>query len=178
LKLLLLGNYLASQKNPKNESYFFSRGIKLDGQQLYLTIEGFHQIFKCNIQNGTLLSKWGAEIEGTSQALGNPMGITVDNKYVSVCDYNNNRILFVTKDEGKCITEWGSSFIHPRSIYYHLPAETYYIGDENVVQIFAKDGSYQRRLSGQVVAIGICVINERLWISSGSQRMLIFRRNK
>lgn len=57
--------------------------------------------------NGTFITEWGTEGEGTGQ-FNNPAGVAVDSEdNVYVTDVNNNRIQKFSSD-GAFVTSWGS----------------------------------------------------------------------
>jgi len=123
------------------------RQIKIDNNILYLTIGGIHQIFVCSY-DGKVINKWGTVRCGSKEGeFDCPAGLTLDNKYVYVCDSANNRIQLLNKQNGKFYYQWakgnGHFFTSPRTIYYHLSEELFYIGDECSVQLYTKenDGS-------------------------------------
>jgi len=159
----------------------FHRFIKADGDIVYLTISSEHQIFICNIDDGIILTKWGKEKESAKKAeFNSPRGITADDKYVYICDYHNNRVQLLTKNEGKFFTQWGGNgqtcrFCGPTSIYHHKAEEIVYIGDEESVQLFTKNGVCIQRLS--ISGFGVCCFGDRLYISGrDTDRILIYKR--
>jgi len=63
------------------------RGLKIDEDILYLIIYECHQIFLHNSKNGEILNRWGTTNYSKKRGeFNNPFGITVNNKYVYICD--------------------------------------------------------------------------------------------
>jgi len=178
---------LSSWKFPTLPSFAGFRGLKVDGHSLYLTIQGQDQVFVCNSQDGKILNQFGNQLKG-------PLGVTVDNKYIYICDRFNHRVQILTKETGIYFSQWGEEkgtgqgqFYLPRSIYYQILDDVIYVGDWMSVQIFRKDGVCIQRLGeatsgsqiNQFDAVhGICVMNDRLYISDGNnERLKIFKRS-
>jgi len=165
-----------------------SRGLKVDGDILYLSIYGFYQIFLCNSQDGKLLKEYGS---GLHDLFGSPDALTVDNKYVYICGYFSHSVQILTKQNGVYVSKWGTEkastkqgeFDHPNSIYNHMLEDLIYVGDRASIQIFRKDGFCIQRLGDQPgnqmnqfnMVSGICVMDDRLYVSdSRNHRILIF----
>jgi len=115
----------------------------------------------------------------------NPLGLTVDNKYVYVCDHYNHRIQLLTKETGIYFSQWGNEtedteqlqFCFPRSIYNHLSEDLIYVGDLGSVQLFRKDSVYLQRLESPSVS-GICVMDDRLYVCDcNNNRIQIYERS-
>jgi len=152
-------NVISSWSIPMHPESSSFRGLKVDRNIAYLTIDTIHQIFLCNSQDGKVLKKWGTSSKGSIPELFYyPHGLTINNEYVYVCDCDNHRIQILTK-EGKYSHQWGThtegkvgffypqsniptegkvSFFYPRSIYYSKFDNMFYIGDNYTVQIFIK----------------------------------------
>jgi len=131
------------------------RGLKFDENLLYLTIDGIHQVFVCNSQNGKLLRTFGYVNHGLGHdSFYFPRGLTVDNKYCYICDCANFRVQILTKENGSYFSKWGNEikgteqgqFDHPHSIYNHLEEDIIYVGDNCSVQLFKKNGVCIQRL--------------------------------
>jgi len=120
-----------------------------------------------------------------------PEGITYDNNFLYICDYNNNRIQILTKS-GKFFTLWGgedkddgkkSPFRFPYAIYHYFIEDVICIGDNDTVQIWTKDGVCLQRLGEAITGTtypfscvyGMCIMNNRLYITDGeNHRIQIF----
>jgi len=181
----------SSWRLPTNYGGF--RAIKIDDQTLYLTIFGKHCIFLCNSFSGNILKIWsGANKKeekkdgsigsypypaGKNQGEFNyPHGLTVTHKYVFICDSYNHRIQILTKDNGKFFNQWRKGFSYPKSIYYHDFEEIFYIGDYNSIQLWTNDMCIQRFNSPGSQIYGICVIDDRLYVSDyNNKRVQIFK---
>jgi len=195
-RLNLKLEFLSSWEFPKQREFgWIFRGLKLDSNTVSLTIHGLHQIFLCNCQDGKILKEFGTVFSGTKDGeFHYPYGLTVDNKYVYICDNENHRVQILTK-EGSFFTKWGNGiqstdkghFSYPKSIYHHTPEDTIYVGDHYCVQLFRKDGACIQRLGDTKYGnqkdqfervFGICVgWDDRLYVSDYvNKRIQIFKR--
>jgi len=175
---------LSSWPLPTLDNYF--RGLKVNDNCLYLTIYGVHQIYTYNRHDGQLLKIIGSGKEGKEQGQFNcPMGLTVDSKYLYVCDNCNNRIQVLIKFEGNFKTQWKQNFYYPIAIFNY--ENIFYVGDNYMVQLFTSDGFCIQRLGSKVVgdkmnqfrlAYGICCLGDRLYVSDFTNRRIqIFKRD-
>jgi len=186
---------ISSWEYPVRDESKVSRGLKVDDDTIYLTIEGYQQIYLCNSQNGTLLSQWGTTDGGSKDIeFDDPRNITVDDKYVYICDCNNHRIQILTKEKnGVFVTPWGNGkgteqgqFVYPYSIYLHSSESLFYIGDDSSVQLFYEDGFCIQRICGRVVGhnelnhvYGLCIMDDHLYVTQcGNSRIQIYQRVK
>jgi len=163
----------------------------------YLTIDGFHQIFLCNNQDGKVLKKWGTVNSGSKHGEFNyPYGITVNNTYVYVCDCYNHRIQILIKENGNFFHQWGKGqsstkkgqFSYPGSIFYHILEEMFYIGDWYSVQLFTKENICIQRIGDTTTGnkmnqfnygYGLSVCDDQLYVCDrNNKRIQIFRRIK
>jgi len=162
----------------------FYRGIKINSNILYVTIpEASSNIFLCNPQDGKIINKYA----NSDHVLNNPRGITVNNKYIYVCDCDNHRFQILNKKNGNFHCQWGNyesreelgQFHDPVSVYYYIEDDNFYIGDSFSVQIFRKDSVCIQRIGrGSKLSwvAGICIINELLYVSDfNNRRIQIFR---
>jgi len=173
---------------PAESAITLFRGIKIHGEQLFLTIGGIHQIFICDSKDGKLASVWGP-VNGGSKGgeFFDPMGITLNNKNLYVCDQYNYRIQILTKENGNFVTQWGEKgleplqFDLPYSIYYCVLSETIYVGDNHSVQIYTRNGICRQRLGGSKECelnwvYGMCVFNDQLYVCDRNHhRVQVFR---
>jgi len=187
--------FLFSWKFPRKPGIGF-RALKIDGATLYLTTAAVHQIFLCNSQNGKLLKAFGTRKQGSKDGeFSDPMGLTVDNKYVYICDQLNDRVQILIKENGSYYSKWrggtksrAQQFIYPNSIFHHSLENLIYVGDDCSVQIFSKDGVCIQRIGedkGNQMnqfrgVLGICVgEDDRLYVSDLiNQRIQIFKRSR
>jgi len=188
LKLEILSDWKYSIKPL---SYF--RGLKIDGDLLYLTMYNSHQIFLYKRQDGKLLKLWGRKDASSKQGeFKSPRGLTADNKYVYICDWDNHRIQLLHKD-GIFYTQWGKGvkstqigqFSFPFSIFNDFLEDTVYIGDQVSVQLIRKGVCIQRLGSEERGSdmnqfnevYGIYVMDNQLYVSDyANRRIQIFRR--
>jgi len=194
---LTLGfQFLSSFKFPTDEGLVYGyRGLKVDNDRIYLTINGLHQIFVC-AKDGILLKKFGTTIHGSSVgSFHYPEGLTLNQQYLYVCDNDNHRIQILTKQDGTFHQKWGSdgwpkneqgSFCYPLSIYLNKLEELFYIGDYHCIQLFTKDGICLQRINEDAYGdatnlsnaiYGICIMDDRLYVSDvDNKRIQIFKR--
>jgi len=136
----------------------------------------------CNSQDGKLVKEFGTiEIGSSNGQFYYPFGLTVDNKYVYICDSFNNRVQILIKENGEFVSKWGKGeaslelgqFSCPNSIYHHLSENLIYVGDNYSVQLFRKDGvciqrlgekEFEKRMNQFCGVSGICVMDDRLYI--------------
>jgi len=101
-----------------------------------------------------------------------PWGLTVNEKYLYVCDHYNNRVQVLDKGNGTFFCEWKSGqrrIIQPQSILLH--ENLFYVGDNKGIQVFTKEGNCKELFgsagSGQgefLKPTGICVVKDKLYI--------------
>jgi len=173
--------FLSSWELPSNSNYFVF-GLKVDGITLYLIMNErseLGRILFCNSQDGKTLGEFGNVYGPGDGEFKIPSALTVDNKYVFICDYQNHRIQTLTKEnkfyfsklgDGIPSTEQGQ-FNYPGCIYHHLSDDLIYIGDFRSVQLFSKDGVCIQRLDGYGTqmnqfsrVVSICVMDDRLYV--------------
>jgi len=129
------------------------------------------------------MQKWGIEEPSSNSGeFDEPMGLTIDNKNIYICDYNNNRVQILSKEHGIFVTEW-KEFIHPVSIYC-LDDEDFFIGDDYNVHVLKWDGSCRQKIGDSIGKFknpfdwvyGISFFKHNLVISERrNQRIQIFR---
>jgi len=179
--------FLSSWEFPKDPpSFRIFRGLKVDGNRLYLVIYGLHQIFVCNPPDGKILKEFGPVNEGSKVGEFNcPIALAVDHKYLYICDGGNHRVQILKKKNGSYFSKWGNGiqsteqgqFSFPRSIYNSLSEAFIYVGDEDSVQLFTREGICIQRLGGFTCVHGVCVMNDRLYVTDRAKEgILIFKR--
>jgi len=185
---------LSSWELPKGSTWTF-RGIKSEGNIIYVTLWGLPQVFLCNSENGIILNKFGKEQSSSRQGeFDLPYGVTVVENFLYICESGNLRVQIVTKDNGVYISQFGGGktveFNHPYSIFYEELEKLFYIGDNFSVQIWERDTYTGRGQRIQLIGgmrgkkmnefdgvFGICVMNDRLYVSDFNNcRIQIFRR--
>jgi len=178
------------------------RGIKLDsgtvGQNLYLTIQTISQVFVCNSQDGKVLDIYGTTENSLKQGeFNNPYGITLNNKYIYVCDCGNHRVQILyknrqTNNEKLFVNQWDNygnkniQFRYPYSIYYDIGEEIFYVGDVYNVQLITKWGMCLQKLDSQTYGnmmnqfyyvYGITINEDRLFVCDyDNYRIQIFAK--
>jgi len=150
--------------------------LKIDNNnKMYFTPYRFsNHIYLFNYQNGKEIKKFGtkepSELEGEFQT---PFGITVNEKYLYVCDCLAQRVQIVDKENGKFISQWKEGGQRP--LYYPqgilLFDEKLYIGDDHGIQIFTKDGKYIQDFGIFGSSQGhfresrdLCIVNDSVYI--------------
>jgi len=174
---------------PSTSGHF--RALKFDDNILYITIEHLHQIFLCNPEDGKVIRKWGTESRGAKEdEFDRPYGITLNKKYVYICDSLNHRIQILTKENGRFNKQWGDGLLSsPDSIYYSKSEEIVYIGDSCSVRLYTtNDDKCIQRIGGTFwgsgknqfdVVFGVFVFDDQLYVSDyGNKRIQIFRKEK
>jgi len=191
---------VSSWNLPVNTIWKF-RGIKIDGSIIYLTLRSPNIVFLCDSNNGKVLKKFGNENEEQLSSkqgeFNQPCGVTVNIKYLYICDNQNHRIQVLTKDKGIFKTQWGQTkqeergkggFYLPYCIFYDEKNEKiFYIGDRFSVSLWMTDGECFQRLGDQQAGrkmyqfdavFGTCKTDDdRLFVSDfENNRIQIFRR--
>jgi len=163
----------------------------VDSDKIYITIRKQNQIFVYT-DYGTLRKTIGTEFaSGKKGEFNQPLGLTLDNTSLYVCDHGNHYLQVLSKDNNnKYLARWGKfgtgegEFNYPFAVYLGED-EIFYIGDYFSVQLFNKGGVFLQRL-GQKLGweegsfnhvCGICVVNELLYVSDYDNfRVQIFRK--
>jgi DNA-binding beta-propeller fold protein YncE len=150
-------------------------GLKVDNEQFYFTLWDSHQIYVYNPSLRSLKSygKSFTTWRGGEHILefDHPRGLTVAGEKLYVCDYGNHRIQVLNKFNGEFIRTWGKEGKKNGELYFpegiFLYDELLYIGDNEGVQVFGKEGAFIQRIgtsgrnrSGSSVGAGA---NRRLW---------------
>jgi len=128
-------------------------------------------------KNGKEIKKFGTK--GSSSKPGEfdlPRGITVNNKYLYVCDYWNHRVQVLDKENGNFISLWKTGervFSYPQPIL--LDDNMLYVGDQNGIQVFTKEeykcvqllGDHGCRKGEFNMTRSLCIVNGTLYIVDG-----------
>jgi len=183
--------------------------LKIDVDCIYTTIDGYHQIFIYNLMGQLIkkygkekTSKFNLHNSNSGQynhtdnsnhsnvvmtagenEFQQPYGLTFDSKHLYICDCRNHRIQILNKKIGTFERQFGSQglteglFHYPRSLY--LSEEICYIGDDESIQLFTKDGIFLQRIKhtihesgsrlsymGQFHDLGIVIIEDKLFLSN------------
>jgi len=159
------------------------RWLKIDHSILYLVIEYINLIYLCKNQYGNILQEF--------KVCDDPAGLTVDNKFIYLCDFLSHQIQILNKENGLLINQWGQKgkeqgyFIFPISIHNNIKDDIIYVGDFFSVQLFEKKmGECIERINGGDrnkfgIVNGIYVMNDKLFVSdSYNKRIQIFNRPK
>jgi len=189
LNLEILSSWPLSVSLPLSRKTF--RGIKADENLIYLTISGINQIFLCDRENGKVYQKWGQVTSSSEQGNFNwPLGITVADLCVYICDCDNHRVQIFRKENGNFVNQWGKGsggtmkmgqFNYPCCIHNDASEELFYIGDRFCVQIWEKNGICLQRIDDGGFEFswiyGVCVMNDRLYVSDDRNGQIqIFKR--
>jgi len=149
--------------------------LKVDQENLYFTPRhtGMSNYVYFYSKNGKEIKKFGnIECSKKEGEFDSPEGLTVDEKYLYVCDTLNNRVQVIDKKNGLFIRQWKggiSSFVMPRSIL--LYDNFLYVGEHCRIQVFSKKGYCLQLFGSQGDGegefggiIGLCIGNEKLFI--------------
>jgi len=180
---------------PSYDSFF--RGLKIDQNLVYLSIDGCHQIFLHKSHDGTLVNRWGTVKESSKQGEFHfPLGITLNKEFIYICDRDNHRVQLLKKKDGVYSSQWGKQiqgtemgeFSWPSCIYHDLSQNIFYVGDCYSVQLFKPDGACVQRLGGYEEGnnmnqfhwvYGICLMDDELYVSDQkNKRIQIYRRRQ
>jgi len=187
---------ISSWKLPKDPFGMLFRGLKVDENILYLTVQGAHQIFVCQSNDGKILKEFGSVYSSLKDGIFQyPAGLTVDPTHLYICDLSNNRVQVLKKESGIFYSKWGKEepsvvpgeFNYPHSIFHHVAEDLMYVGDSLSVQVFRKNGVFIQRLGDKIFgnkmyqfngACGICVgEDDRLYVSDCyNSRIQIYQR--
>jgi len=107
----------------------------------------------------------------------------VNEKYLYVCDWGNDRVQILDKENGNFIYQWKSgqrSFRFPLSIL--LYEQLFYVGDQHGVQVFTKEnqciqlfGSYGSGKGSFNLVSGVCIVNGKAYIvDNGNHRIQVW----
>jgi len=115
-----------------------------------------------------------------------PLGLTVDNKYIYICDKSNHRIQVLDKENGKHIYQWGHKGDEKEGEFYYptgvlLDSALIYVGDRYRVQVFTKEGVFVQYIGtgkkGEEFdkVRGFCIVRDRLYVAdSNNHRVRVF----
>lgn len=160
--------------------------LKVDGQErIYFTLKGSNYIYLYN-KKGEEITRFGTAEGGDDLGeFTQPDGLTVDEKYLYVCDKWLNRLQVVDKENGNSIRQWNKGqrlFKQPTSVLLH--ENLLYVGDMAGVQVFTREGEFVQSIgkgefgSGEgecQVASGLLMIKDRLYIADFySQRVQVW----
>jgi len=124
------------------DTYSF-RGLKVDGNILYVTIDENHEIYLCNCKTGEVLQKFGKALASSKEGeFNNPRSMWLNEKYLYICDCYNHRAQILIKSNGIYFSKYGrgtrgrelGELDQPISIYCY--SDIFYIGDSYSVQLF------------------------------------------
>jgi len=152
--------------------------LKVANHFIYVTVYGFPQVY---------VYTHDGKIAATIGNLENPKGITFNQNYLYICNFDSHKInICALKDNYSFICHWGTEgeFSRPYSIYYW--ENIFFVGDDYSIQIFdenrkflQKIGSKQRsKENGEFRLVrGICIINNLLYVSDLSNRRIQVFKN-
>jgi len=172
--------------------------------KFFFTLWDSHQIYRYETQNkklGTFGVKFTTWRGGNGvNEFDHPRGLTVAEKKIFICDSNNHRVQILNKETGAYISHWGKEGTDPGQLYFpegiFLYEELLYIGDNEHVQVFTKDGQFIQRIgptdssnsnlnkrntklgagNGEFKhAIGLCIVKNKLYVAdNGNHRIQVF----
>jgi len=166
----------------ENNTSVGGRDLKVDQEKIYFTPFKYnsHYVYFYS-KNGKEIKKFGSRGNGKNGEFnGNgefncPADLTVNEKYLYVCDYGNDRVQVLDKENGKFICEWKEGqrkIVRPTSIL--LYENLFYLGDLDGIQVFTKAGQCIQLFGrygyneGEFSNIrGVCIVNDKLYIVDG-----------
>jgi len=112
-----------------------------------------------------------------------PYGITVNERYLYVCDCFNHRVQVLDRENGKFILllkDEQKNFHNPQMIL--LDEELVYIGDNNGIQVWTKESKCIQRIGcsrgneGEFRLVrGFCIVNDKIYIvDHGNSRIQVW----
>ena len=170
---------------PINETYWY---FKVDHDRIYLTSDNQQQIYVYSL-TGKEITRFGqSEASQKAEEFNYPRGVTVDEKYLYLCDYFNHRIQVLDKTNGHFIRQWGRYGDKSGELYCPeylcLDGELLYVSDRFRVQVFSKTGDFIHYLGSGVRGssegefmspASICVVGERVYVADwGNKRIQVF----
>jgi len=160
--------------------------LKVDQENIYWTPWQYSHHVYLYSKTGKEIKKFGSkEMSEKEGEFYFPNGLTVDEKYLYVCDYWNKRVQVLDKENGTFIHQWKQGqrlFSRPQSIllYEHL----LYVGDADGIQVFTKQSPYKciqvfgKGGSGKgefKFARDLCIVNDKLFIvDTNNQRVQVW----
>src|SRR6185503_1540118 len=98
--------------------------IKVDGDEVFIAGHDKQQILIYHRSSGILARTYGKAQGGKGPGeFYYPYGLTVDEKFIYICDTYNHRIQVLLRENGIFSSQWGSKgtsdtqFYYPNSIY-------------------------------------------------------------
>jgi len=160
-----------------------------DQNTILITFVGKDQVYIYN-RNGKILRTIGSSYKSAKKGeFIDPRGLTLNKKFLYICDCGNNRIQSFHIHNYLWDKQWGTwgtdngQFISPYSIYYC--ENIIYVGDKSSVQLFTEEGKFLQRLGdkktgnseGQFYyAWGVCVVIDKLYVSDrDNERIQVFQ---
>jgi len=146
--------------------------LKVDQERIYFTPLSYSHVFLYS-KKGKEIAKFGSKEQGDGPGqFWNPHGLTVDERYLYVCDRSNTRVQVLDKENGTFQQKWERGqryFSYLQSIFLH--DNRFYVGDLNGVQVFTKEGvcidvfgDYGSTCGNFALVKGLCIVNDNLYI--------------
>jgi len=172
--------------------------VKVNNGICYLSMPDKNQVLLCQLENGELLEKIGTGQGQEKGQFDRPLGMTLNNKCLYVCDSWNQRIQIFDKKSRKFSHQWGENnikqqrFFLPISIYYHHDENTFFVGECYSVQIFTEDGTFIQQIRGWenekdlfneiddscIIGTDLCVLHDQLYVvDRRNDRIRIFNKS-
>jgi len=158
--------------------------LKVYDDKIYFTLYDSHQIYVTTLEGKeiktfgkqftTLLS--GGKGEGEFYS---PWGLTVDEKFLYICDRVNHRIQILKRENGMFISQWGAKGQEDGQLNYPIDLSLYddllYVSDDYGVQVFTKKGIFvkvigtgRKRGYGEGEfneTSGLCLVKNKLYVA-------------
>jgi len=167
-------------------------------RRVYVTLYEPHGVYVYTCA-GKEITRFGKE-EPSSKAgeFNNPQGVTVDAKWLYICDSWNHRIQVLSKTDGQFIRLWGKEgYGSPGELYFPtsitLDSSLLYVSDYYRVQVFSKTGQFLHYLGNGLsqekgngiqggcgegefaCPHGVCIVGEKIYVAdSNNHRIQVF----
>jgi len=159
-----------------SKTYYSLNCLKVANHFIYVTVHRIHQV-NVYTHDGKIAAKIGN--------LENPKGITFNQNYLYICNYDKNKIkICVLKDNYSFLCHWGTDgeFSRPYSVYYW--ENIFFVGDDFCIQIFDENRKFLQKIgskgkeNGEFRLVrGICMINNLLYVSDRDNRRIQVFKN-
>jgi len=159
---------LVIDKQVKNRLYFTLREFPSE------KITATDQIYVYSTK-GQEIARYGTKKPGSQQGEFHvPCGLYVDISSLYICDYHNNRIQVLNKDNGMFVREWGPKGTLDRPTCITGDSQCVYVGDNLQIQMFTKQGKFLQIIgNGNGSMAALCLWKRKLY-AADSHRILVF----
>jgi len=173
-------------KLPDSRTNRFSESLVIDKQvknRLYFTLDQFssakitatNQIYVYS-SKGQEIARYGTKKPGSQQGeFYAPCGLYVDISSLYICDYHNDRIQVLNKDNGMFVREWGPKGTLDGPTCITGDSQCVYVGDRLQIQMFTKQGKFLQIIgNGNGSMAALCLWKRKLYAADWRDRILVF----